>query len=1278
MSSDFDSTDDEFEDANRRQQQQGQYPPEKTISDSSSKIVEKCEQQRDSSTTTTSMIQVYPKGVLGFSCELAKSSRSECKTCRKKISKGLLKLGVIVGEGKWGPVTCWHHVECLILQGVSDADEIDGYEDLDEDNARILNERIIVSAGLIDENYRPINSEELVRKEWTEPLETPSELLMPLLPYQNEGLGWLRNQENTEFRGGILADEMGMGKTIQAIGLMLIHRPNNNKKKKNIGGGVTVSTHTPLNENPVNDDPQSLAWSKIEESMGRTPDLSKRGGTLVICPMIAMLQWRTELEKFVKPGTLRITLHHGSKRTTLASDLTKYDVVITTYPIVEAEYRKIANLDKVICPDCGKHLYPEKLLFHRKYFCGEIAQRTEAQAKTFKKKKSKVVKMAHAGSSTTATVLQDNDDDDKGGTGALTTTTTVVPSSSKRISPTTTTTSIAMSSSEPHRRRSSNHNHKLGSVLLHRSSRRDNNTSSAGSPFRTVKPDASAAPSTSSSDNDDDEIFNLTILDGPPLQPRSSKIQAASQISEVVSVSRRHGEKRDDWSSSGSSEYATGTSEDTDDGEDTNHNNNSDREGDGGCGDWDVRRREEGERRRRRRRKTVKKEESEEEEDTLLIDISSSVRTTTLPSPPTRAGFSINKQQYHKHHVIPAPLLSVKTSTTTIQRSKKMTPRRKKRKGDQYLKWDDEEEDKCGGSVASSSISTHITSKTPTSVLQEVSWFRIILDESHYIKDRSSSTAKAVFRLTSLNKLCLTGTPLQNRVSELFSQIRFLRVDPYAYYMCNSKGCECKMLEYKFPCENCGHGPMQHYNAFNRHILNPISRTGYVGDGRKAFLALKDNILDKVLMRRTKESRNQEICLPPRIVRIRVHELSEMEEDFYQALYTQGKAQFDTYVTQGVVMHNVSHLFDVLIRLRQALDHPYLIVYSSTKREGMNSVGSGILPPFSSHSSAQEENNNNSRSGDDGNNNAIDEDCVVCHNPADQPVQARCGDVFCKACVFELADIAPNDAVLECPSCSEPLTVDLSSSSIGGVGGGASNSNDGHSNNNSGMVQHQQRGKAFLNEKQQCRPQKAAIKAGKFRMTSVSRNSIIHSIDLSTFQSSTKIEALIQELESMMVHDPCSKAIVFSQFVSFLDLIEYRIKIGGIDCQKLSGHMSVDARDTALNDFRSNSDVKVLLISLKAGGVALNLTCASRVFLMDPWWNPAAENQAIDRIHRIGQYKPIHAVRFIIGNSIEERIIKLQEKKKLVFDSTIGGDAGSLARLTFEDLQFLFKPSDTR
>lgn len=86
--------------------------------------------------------------------------------------------------------------------------------------------------------------------------------------------------------------------------------------------------------------------------------------------------------------------------------------------------------------------------------------------------------------------------------------------------------------------------------------------------------------------------------------------------------------------------------------------------------------------------------------------------------------------------------------------------------------------------------------KMVPSLLHLISWFRVICDEAHMIKDRSTSTAKAVFNLVSLYKWCLTGTPLQNRVGELYSLVRFLRIDPFAYYFCKAKGCKCKSLHY--------------------------------------------------------------------------------------------------------------------------------------------------------------------------------------------------------------------------------------------------------------------------------------------------------------------------------------------------------------------------------------------------------------------------------------------------------------------------------------------------
>jgi SNF2 family DNA or RNA helicase len=169
---------------------------------------------------------------------------------------------------------------------------------------------------------------------------------------------------------------------------------------------------------------------------------------------------------------------------------------------------------------------------------------------------------------------------------------------------------------------------------------------------------------------------------------------------------------------------------------------------------------------------------------------------------------------------------------------------------------------------------------------------------------------------------------------------------------------------------------------------------------------------------------------------------------------------------------------------------------------------------------------------------------------------------------------------------------------------------------------------------------------------------------------STKIDYLCENLEQLI--EEGHKVLVFSQFTSYLDLIENRVRVNSWKYTRIDGSQSFKKRAEQVEEFQ-NGDANIFLISLKAGGVGLNLTAANYIFIMDPWWNPAVENQAIDRAHRIGQENKVTVYRPIIKDSIEEKVIALQESKRELFKDLMGDkdDEYFSGKLTMKDFEQL-------
>jgi SNF2 family DNA or RNA helicase len=167
--------------------------------------------------------------------------------------------------------------------------------------------------------------------------------------------------------------------------------------------------------------------------------------------------------------------------------------------------------------------------------------------------------------------------------------------------------------------------------------------------------------------------------------------------------------------------------------------------------------------------------------------------------------------------------------------------------------------------------------------------------------------------------------------------------------------------------------------------------------------------------------------------------------------------------------------------------------------------------------------------------------------------------------------------------------------------------------------------------------------------------------------SSTKLDTLLSQLEEVLQEG--HKALIFSQFTSLLALVRAQLDAQGATYEYLDG--KTRDRQAPVERFQNDPDCKLFLISLKAGGVGLNLTAADYVFLLDPWWNPAVEAQAIDRTHRIGQDKPVFAYRLIAKDTVEERVLELQSSKRELATAILNEDNALVSNLKPEDLELL-------
>ena len=471
--------------------------------------------------------------------------------------------------------------------------------------------------------------------------------------------------------------------------------------------------------------------------------------------------------------------------------------------------------------------------------------------------------------------------------------------------------------------------------------------------------------------------------------------------------------------------------------------------------------------------------------------------------------------------------------------------------------------------------------------LFSVKYFRVILDEAHHIKNRQSKTAKACYNIDAEHRWVLTGTPIVNRLEDLFSLVRFLRVEPWS-----------------------------NFSFWKTFITVPFESKDFV-----RALDVVQTVLEPLVLRRTKDMKTPTgealVPLPLKTVDIIDIELSKAEREVYDHIFTRAKRTFAANVEAGTVLKAYTSIFAQILRLRQCCCHPILtrkqeLVADEEDAAEAADAASGLADDMDLQSLIERF---TAETDDSADSNAFgahvleqirdeaENECPICsEEPMIEQTVTGCWHSACKKCLLDYVAHQANKGELpRCFNCREVLNTRDIFEVV---------KDDSHPDNMNG------------------KPKISLQRLGS--------------------NSSAKIGALLTHLKSLRRELPGTKSVVFSQFTSFLSLIEPALNRASIPFLRLDGSMAQSARATVLEHFATSKKGVVLLLSLRAGGVGLNLTMAKRVYMMDPWWSFAVEAQAIDRVHRMGQMDEVKVFRFIVKESVEERMLKIQDRKKFM------------------------------
>ena len=518
------------------------------------------------------------------------------------------------------------------------------------------------------------------------------------------------------------------------------------------------------------------------------------------------------------------------------------------------------------------------------------------------------------------------------------------------------------------------------------------------------------------------------------------------------------------------------------------------------------------------------------------------------------------------------------------------------------------------------------------SVFHCVEWWRVVIDEGHQLRATGTVQSKAATALLSQQRHILTGTPISSSVSELRGLFSFLQCQVLAdspSFWSHLQGAS------RTAVSSVPASPAEE-RVYRSMVFPP-----------HAVYAVAEEIFCRLAMRHTKDQpfnqRPTLAPLPPRTDAIHKVDFAPAQRAAYDELYAIARRKWDHLVQSGVASSRIIDALSYLLPLRQACAGTIIDMAEVRRRETETAQRMDEARRADesrrAHSSAMQlqalptDAEDDDEAGEEGSNrhfpfatappyNELSDECVVCLSEFSMPLQTKCGHLFCAGCILSVIDIESEPVCPQCrarvtkatlrrprpppktppppppPPPVEPALSPTSSTSASSP---------------------------------------AAAPAGADLSSSLLADNVV-------FDS--KLEVVVSHILQLQRSDPSTKALAFSQFTSTLSYLGSRLTSLHVAVYRITGDMTMTARRRVLHNFNTNSSFSVFLLTPRVGAVGLTLTSASHCFIIEPALNWALTEQAVGRVHRLGQQRPVTAVHYQMRGTVEEKIDAVTRQKR--------------------------------